>query len=81
MNKVLKFGAEWCAGCKVVDQQLDRLGLVVEQVDIDSQPDEGKKYSLRSIPTMIKIDSDGKEVSRLIGAQSDAKLIEFLDGI
>lgn len=78
MSKVLKLSAPWCSPCKQMDSQLARLQMVVEHVDIDVDKNLGKLYAIRSIPTLIKLDDAGIEIGRLIGAQTDAKLLEFL---
>lgn len=77
MNGFLKLSAPWCRHCKQMDAQLNRLGLEVDHIDLDVQKEYGKRYDIRSIPTIIKL-TDGVEVARLIGAQTDAKLIEFI---
>ena len=81
MSTILKLSADWCSGCKLMDIQLNRLGLIVNHVDIDSDTSYTKKYGVRSIPTLIKLSETGEELGRLVGSQSDSKLKEFFDGI
>jgi thiol-disulfide isomerase/thioredoxin len=77
MSKILKLSANWCAPCKQMDIQLDRLGLSVEHFDIEVSKDMARDFNIRSIPTLIKLSDSGEEVFRLIGVQTDAKLMEF----
>jgi thioredoxin-like negative regulator of GroEL len=78
VNKVLKFSADFCSPCKQMDVQINRLGLQVDQVNIETDSKQAQKYAIRSIPTLIKLSADGVELSRSVGALTDEKLIEFL---
>lgn len=83
MNKIIKMSASWCAPCSQMDKQLSVIkeklpNLLIENVDIDISSDLVIKYKVRSIPTLIKLDSAGEEISRSIGSVTDAKLLEFL---
>lgn len=83
MVKVLKMSASWCKPCLLMDKQLeslkDRLGGVdIIHVDIEVSHELAKSHNIRSIPTLIKLDDLGNELSRNIGSTTDAKLLEFL---
>jgi len=66
MKKLMYLGAEWCGPCKVIKPQLKQSGLDITFVDVDQQPDIAAKYSIRSIPTILALESD-KMVGKLVG--------------
>lgn len=80
MIKILKFSASWCKPCDalqaLIESNSDKLSIEIESIDIDEDPKLSGKYSVRSIPTMIKLE-DGIEVERISGVIASQKLIEF----
>jgi thioredoxin-like negative regulator of GroEL len=83
---ILKFGAKWCGPCSSLGQTILSLEesdqAKITSYDIDSSEPSVvelvKKYAIRSIPTMVKLDESGSEVSRVNGAQSKEKLLAFI---
>lgn len=80
MNKLLVFTASWCGPCKgfkptLLELEQDRL----VYVDIDENPEARTQYEVRSVPTVILVDEDGKELERLVGSQPLSKLQDLLD--
>ena len=75
--KVLKFFTEFCSPCRTMSVQLTELGFEVEDVNAIKRRDLVDKYSVMTVPTLIKVDEDGNEITRLRGAQSADKLKEF----
>lgn len=66
--KIIKFSALWCAPCKVIKTMLNGFDACpIEDIDIDQNPEKTLEYGVRSVPTMILIDSDGKELWRHSG--------------
>jgi len=39
-----------------------------------------QEHKIRSVPTMIVVDADGKEIRRKVGAMNEEQLLEFLKG-
>jgi thioredoxin-like negative regulator of GroEL len=80
MIKILKFSASWCKPCSalqtLIDTNFDKLSIEIESINIDEDSKLSGKYSVRSIPTMVKLD-DGVEVDRISGVITTQKLIEF----
>lgn len=82
-NKILliDFYATWCIPCKNMSKILDK---VVEQfekqvvfckVNIDNIPALASIYNIRGVPTILLIDSTGKELKKLVGEQEYQDLI------
>tara|TARA_B100000214_G_scaffold215575_1_gene156617 strand:- start:255 stop:506 length:252 start_codon:yes stop_codon:yes gene_type:complete len=73
MNKILYFSAVWCGPCKALAPTMDQLssqGLPVQKIDVDQDNNMSAQYGVRNVPTLIKVDSNGVEVGRLVGNQS-----------
>jgi len=83
--KILKFSATWCGPCKMmkpVVNQIERdLQITIHEVDVDKKPQEATKYDVRSVPTFIKVDDEGKEIGRVMGALPYPKLVEFIKDV
>lgn len=80
--KLLKFYAEWCQPCKMLSTVIknagDKIKVPVESVDIDNNLMMSVDYQIRSVPTCVLVDDDGKEVKRQTGAMNEKQLLEFL---
>ena len=73
MNKILYFSAVWCGPCKALAPTMDQLasqGLPVQKIDVDQDNNMSAQYGVRNVPTLIKVDSNGVEVGKLVGNQS-----------
>lgn len=82
MNKLLIFSASWCGPCNafkptLLELEQDRL----VYADIDQLPEIREDYNVMSVPTVILVDEDGKELERLVGAQPLSKLQDLLDRV
>lgn len=68
----LKFGATWCAPCKLIEPKLEKMKEEFPQVqfrkiDVDDEYEMAEKYQIKSVPTVILL-KDGLEVFRITGA-------------
>ena len=62
--KILKFSSERCTPCKALDEFLkSNTPPDIEIISITSQ-ETFKKYKVQSIPLLIQVDDEGKEVKR-----------------
>lgn len=81
MKTLLKYEAPWCAGCKVLTNLLkdvDLSGIEVVPINIDVDTASTKAYTVRSIPTLVLLDSTGEEIRRSTGALTKDQLMKFL---
>jgi thiol-disulfide isomerase/thioredoxin len=71
---------KWCLACVPAHKLLDELhaeGWPCEWVEFDEHRETAEKLGIRAIPTWV-VTRAGKEVSRLSGVPSKARLIEWL---
>lgn len=74
--KLLKLQASWCNPCKVLSNTLKNcnLGIEVQEIDIDDNPEITSKYKVRGVPTMIIVDDEGNTVSTLVGVKTKEEI-------
>ena len=82
--KLLKFGAEWCAPCKSMDEQLkDFTACQIERHDVDSDNIKTleliDKYKIRSVPTMILLDDNDNIIHIWTGSTPISQIIEEIN--
>jgi thioredoxin 1 len=78
--KVYKFSASWCQPCKALSKLLTQLNttITIEEIDIDSNIEKAKNFSIRGVPTMVLVNNNDVEVKRLVGVPTLNELQEFL---
>lgn len=73
---VIDFYAEWCGFCKKMDQEtypdpgvisLVNQRSVAVRIDAERNPELAGKYGVAGFPTLLLVNSAGKEVGRLVG--------------
>jgi thiol:disulfide interchange protein DsbD len=82
--------AEWCAQCKELDEKTwPEAGVkawlgqnaVAIRIDTDAKrKDLAAKLQIRSYPTVILLDAEGKELRRILGFQKPDTMKAFLQG-
>ena len=81
-TKIIYFSAAWCPPCNMMKPMIAELmeeGANIDKVDVDENGELAGKFQIRNIPTMVHVDSEGKELSRLVGAQSAETLTKLLN--
>jgi thioredoxin 1 len=69
----IKFSAEWCAPCKMLDANLIKIKeefptVNFYSVDVDADSDNlVKKYGITSVPTIVLL-KNGLEINKIVGA-------------
>jgi thiol:disulfide interchange protein DsbD len=72
---LVDFYTDWCGWCKEMDRVTYRDPKVIAlsekfvcvKVNCDTEPDLSKKYKIQGLPTVIILDKEGSEVSRIVG--------------
>ncbi len=82
--------AEWCAQCKELDEktwpeagvkQWLAQNAVSIRIDTDAKrPDLAEKLQIRSYPTVLLLDADGKELKRILGYQKPETMKAWFEG-
>jgi len=79
--RLVDLGAGKCIPCKMMAPILEELKseyvdkFRVDFIDVWENPEEGKKYGIRMIPTQIFFDASGKELFRHEGFFSKADIL------
>ena len=68
MNKIYYFSAPWCGPCKMLGPIMEKSGLPYQKINVDTDQELSTKYGIRNVPTLVKVDSSGNELSRITGA-------------
>ncbi len=81
---LLDFWAETCPPCKAIAPILDELSdefagkAIIAKMNVHDNPQVPAQFGIRAVPTLM-IFKNGEVVDTLIGGQSKANLINFLN--
>lgn len=81
---VIEFGAVWCAPCKRLEPELEKLAeqwkdkFILAHINVDQDSDLAMQYSVMSVPTVILI-KNGEEMERFSGFKPIGKIIEAFE--
>lgn len=83
---VVDLWAEWCGPCRQLGPILDKVigetdgKVVLAKVDVDSNPQVANAFQVQGIPAVYAL-RDGKIVDHFVGAQPEATVRAFVDGL
>ena len=81
MYKVYYFTAAWCSPCKTFGPIIEESGIPYQKVDIDNDTELSAKYGVRSVPTLLKVNSFDQAVGdRIVGVQSVDNVKKWYNG-
>lgn len=77
--KYLYFSAPWCGPCKMFGPVMDKVAqeVPVQKVNVDTDTMITTEYAIRNVPTVVLVNSAGKELARKVGVQQKESLIEL----
>lgn len=84
---LIDFWAPWCAPCKDLMPMLETLAkewkdkLSVIKVNIDKHPGEMAAYQIKTIPSLVVIDREGKVVAEWRGTTTLVNLTQQLSSL
>lgn len=87
MVTMVDLGAKKCVPCKMMapileelkTEYTDRAAIIF--IDVWVNPEAGRKFGIRAIPTQIFFDAEGKEVGRHEGFLSKAGIVKELQNL
>lgn len=78
--------AAWCGPCRMLAPVIDQLAselagrVRVAKLNTDENPMTASRFGVRSIPTLL-VFRDGREIDRIVGAQSKAEILRRLQAV
>jgi len=88
---LVEFQAVWCYSCYYMEKhvlsspafQEDARSLTLLKVDVDKPEgrDMKEKYHARALPTVVIVDSGGKELGRIVGEQTQKDFLDQLSRV
>jgi len=83
---IIDFSATWCGPCKqmlpiVTELSNEYNGIVdIYKVDIEEENELTEKFGIRSVPTFVLIDKNGKH-EKFSGSMSKEKMKSYIDNL
>jgi len=79
---VVQFSAGWCGPCKTMTKLIDdnegRFVHPVVKVDVDTNRAAAQAFSIRSLPTFVRVENR-EEAKRLVGSQNIDDLLKLAE--
>lgn len=83
--QIIKISAMWCPSCLIMNDLISDLIATSKyklvSYDFDLDQDVISKFNVGTIlPVLIKLDSDGNEINRIVGEHTKKEIIDFIEG-
>lgn len=78
---LLEFTADWCEPCRTMQPVVQRLaasGYPIRQIDVDRDPRAAEQFQVTGVPCFVML-VDGREVDRVVGGASFARLVQMYE--
>ena len=62
----------------VIKNAGDKIAVPIEEVDIDNNVFMSANFNIRSVPTLVMVDDQEKEIKRVTGMLQEKELLEWL---
>ena len=66
--RYIYFGATWCGPCKAIKPLVKSSNKQVTIVNIDDYKDLASEYNIKSVPTIVGVNTSNEVVERYIGS-------------
>ena len=80
--KLKKFYADWCGPCKMQSMIIaglgDKITTEIININIDEDIYACTQLNIRSVPTMILVDDEDREIKRHTGVMKEPELLKWL---
>lgn len=77
--KILKFYTETCMNCRMLGKVLSKMNIEVEDINANENLELVDKYEVCTTPTLVFLDENNEEVSKIVGSTTQSKIQEVLD--
>lgn len=83
---VIKFGAEWCNPCKVMEKTLANIepkypNVNFVHVDVEESPELCQEFQITNIPVLYFISPDGEHYVRKNGILTEKAIADEIENI
>lgn len=77
--KILKFYSNSCGPCKTVDENLKKANVEFTPIDVEDEKNDDlvDKYSIRGIPTLIKLNDKEEVIAKHTGYMTVEQLVNW----